>query len=80
MVYAGAAEIASDAGTYALGAGITGKLSTSLAQGLGASVLTARIGLRAVTESRPMPFLSVAKPNLTSISKQLMADLTKRVR
>lgn len=79
MVYAGAAEILSDAGTYALGAGVTGKLSTRVAQGLGASVLTARIGLKAVAESRPMPFLAEPKPSLSTMTKQLLADLTNRI-
>ncbi|MDU0355603.1 TIGR01620 family protein [Paraglaciecola aquimarina] len=79
MVYAGAAEILSDAGNYALGAGITGKLSSRIAQGLGASVLTARIGLRAMSECRPMPCLSVSKPNLTVITKQLLEDLNRKI-
>lgn len=80
MLYAGAAEILSDAGNYALSAGITGKLSTRIAQGMGAGVLTARIGLKAINESRPLPWLSQPKPRLTGISKQLLADLTKQLR
>ena len=80
MLYAGAAEILSDAGNYALSAGITGKLSTRVAQGMGAGVLTARIGLKAINESRPLPWLSQTKPGLSGISKQLLADLTKQLR
>jgi putative membrane protein len=80
MLYAGAAEILSDAGNYALSAGITGKLSTRVAQGMGAGVLTAKIGLKAINESRPLPWLSEVKPGLSGISKQLLADLTKHVR
>lgn len=80
MLYAGAAEILSDAGNYALSAGITGKLSTRIAQGMGAGVLTARIGLKAINESRPLPWLSQPKPRLAGISKQLLADLTKQLR
>jgi putative membrane protein len=79
MLYAGAAEILSDAGNYALGAGITGKLSTRVAQGMGAGVLTARIGLKAMNESRPLPWLLEAKPGLSGISKQLLADLNKHL-
>ena len=79
MLYAGAAEILSDAGNYALSAGITGKLSTRIAQGMGAGVLTARIGLKAINESRPMPWISQNKPNLTAISKQLLADLNTQL-
>jgi putative membrane protein len=80
MLYAGAAEILSDAGNYALSAGITGKISTRVAQGMGAGVLTARIGLKAINESRPMPWISESKPGLSGISKQLLADLTKQLR
>jgi putative membrane protein len=78
MLYAGAAEILSDAGNYALSAGITGKLSTRVAQGMGAGVLTARIGLKAINESRPLPWISQTKPGLSGISKQLLADLNKQ--
>jgi putative membrane protein len=80
MLYAGAAEILSDAGNYALSAGITGKISTRVAQGMGAGVLTARIGLKAINESRPLPWLSESKPGLSGISKQLLADLNKQLR
>jgi putative membrane protein len=79
MVYAGAAEILSDAGNYALSAGITGKLSTRFAQGMGAGVMTARIGLKAINESRPLPWLSQTKPGISGISKQLLADLNKHL-
>ena len=34
MLYAGASEIIADAGNYAMGAGLAGKLSTRLAQGM----------------------------------------------
>jgi putative membrane protein len=80
MLYAGAAEILSDAGNYALSAGIAGKLSARIAQGMGAGVLTARIGLKAINESRPLPWLSQTKPGVSVISKQLMADLNKQFR
>lgn len=79
MLYAGAAEIISDAGNYALGTGLTGKLSSRLAQGMGAGVLSARIGLKTMQECRPMPWLSVDKPKLADISKQLMMDLNKHL-
>jgi putative membrane protein len=80
MLYAGAAEIISDAGNYALSAGITGTLSSRVAQGMGAGVLTARIGLKAINESRPLPWLSQTKPGLSGITKQLLADLNKQLR
>jgi putative membrane protein len=77
MLYAGAMEILSDAGNYALGVGLTGKISTRVAQGLGAGILTSRIGLKALNECRPMPWLSIQKPGLTHMTNQLVEDLTK---
>jgi putative membrane protein len=79
MLYAGAGEIISDAGNYALGAGLSGKLSSRVAQGMGAGVLSARIGLKAMQECRPMPWLATDQPKLATISKQLMADLSKHL-
>ena len=79
MLYAGASEILSDAGNYAFSAGITGKLSTRIAQGMGAGVLTARIGLKVINESRPLPWISQTKPGLSAVSKQLLADLNKQL-
>lgn len=79
MLYAGAAEIISDVGTYAVGNTVTSKLSTSMAQGLGAGVLTARIGLKAMQECRPMPFLSSPKPGLNSITQEVLKTLKSKI-
>lgn len=80
LLYAGVAEILSDASNYALSAGITNKISTRVAQGMGAGVLTARIGMKAIIESRPLPWLSQTKAGLSGIRKQLMADLNKHLK
>ncbi len=56
MVYAGASELVTDFGADMLGADILGKLSGRLAQGLGAGLLTARLGLKALKLCRPIPF------------------------
>lgn len=80
MLYAGAMEILSDAGNYALGVGLTGKISTRVAQGLGAGVLTSRIGLKALHECRPMPWLTVKKPGLTQLTNKVMEDLSRYIK
>ncbi|MFA3789695.1 YcjF family protein [Aliiglaciecola sp. SL4] len=77
MLIAGAAEIISDAGNYALGAGVTGKLSSRVAQGLGAGVLTTRIGVKAMRACRPLPWIASKPPGLSKLSQQLLADLKK---
>ncbi|GAA0857723.1 TIGR01620 family protein [Aliiglaciecola litoralis] len=77
MLVAGAAEILSDAGNYALGAGITGKLSSRVAQGLGAGVLTSRIGIKAMHACRPLPWLAQQPPGISKLAQQLLSDLNK---
>lgn len=77
MLYAGASEIIADAGNYALSAGVTGKLSTRLAQGLGAGVLTSRIGVKAMGACRPLPWIAKKPPGLSRMAQQILADLKK---
>ncbi len=79
MLYAGASEIIADAGSYALGAGLTGKLSARLAQGLSAGVLTARIGIKAIDECRPMPWLTETRPGINAVTSELLVTLKKHV-
>jgi putative membrane protein len=56
MAYAGASELVADLGADLLGAELLGKLSARMAQGLGAGMLTARLGLKAMHMCRPIPF------------------------
>lgn len=56
MVYAGASELITDVGADLLGADMLAKLSGRLAQGLGAGMLTARLGLKAMQVCRPIPY------------------------
>lgn len=79
MLYAGASEIIADAGNYALGTGLAGKLSTRLAQGMSAGVLTARIGVKTMQECRPVPWLATKKPGISGITTQLLEDLKKLI-
>ena len=80
MLVAGAAEIVSDAGSYALGAGATGKISSRLAQGLGAGILTSRIGIKAMHACRPLPWVALKKPGSSELATQIVSDLKKIVK
>ncbi len=80
MLVAGAAEIVSDAGSYALGAGATGKLSSRLAQGLGAGILTSRIGIKAMHACRPLPWVALKKPGSSELATQIISDLKSIVK
>ncbi|MEW6990737.1 YcjF family protein [Colwelliaceae bacterium 6441] len=74
MVYAGATELIADVGTDLLGADLLGKLSARLAQGLGAGMLTARLGLKAIHLCRPIPF-EENPPKLKDVRKQLISQI-----
>lgn len=74
MVYAGATELIADVGTELLGADLLGKLSARLAQGLGAGMLTARLGLKTMHLCRPLPFENNA-PRLKDVRKNLISQI-----
>ncbi|SEK39122.1 putative membrane protein [Colwellia chukchiensis] len=74
MAYAGASELVADLGADLLGAELLGKLSTRMAQGLGAGMLTARLGLKAMHLCRPIPFTDDA-PKLGDIRAQIVSQV-----
>ena len=55
MLYAGATELVTEVGMDLLGAELTAKLSARAAQGVGAGLLTARLGMRTMEACRPLP-------------------------
>ena len=69
MAYARASELVADLGTEMLGAELMGKLSARLGQGLGAGMLTARLGAQTMELCRPIPFED--KPKLTQVRKKI---------
>jgi putative membrane protein len=73
MVYAGASEILSDFGNDIVGAELLGKLSTRFAQGLGAGMLTARLGIKTMQLCRPIPFDD--KPKLNHVRKKIVKQI-----
>lgn len=75
MAYAGASELVADL----LGAELLGKLSTRMAQGLGAGMLTARLGLKAMHLCRPIPFSDDA-PKLSHIRQKIVNQVKQLVK
>ena len=75
MLYAGVSELVTDVGLDWLGAELTARLSTRIAQGLGAGLLTARLGLQTMQLCRPIPFCADEKPGLGQIRRQLLKTL-----
>ncbi|NMP33353.1 TIGR01620 family protein [Thalassotalea sp. M1531] len=79
MVYAGASEVVADVSADMLGADIMGKLSGRLAQGLGAGMLTARLGLKAIYMCRPVPFDESA-PKLSQVRTEVVGQIKQLVK
>ncbi|WP_286271938.1 YcjF family protein [Thalassotalea hakodatensis] len=75
MVYAGASELIADVGADLVGADLLGKLSARLAQGLGAGMLTARLGLQTMKLCRPIAFEQKEAPKLGTIRKQIVSKI-----
>lgn len=73
MVYAGASELIADFGTDMIGADLLGKLSGRLAQGLGAGMLTARLGVKVMQLCRPIPFDD--KPKLGHVRREMLTTI-----
>lgn len=79
IAYAGASEVLSDVGTSVLGAELAGKLSARAGQGLGAGLLTARLGLQAQALCRPLGFQYQRRPGLGSIQKTILKQLANKI-
>ncbi|BAP54841.1 hypothetical protein THII_0544 [Thioploca ingrica] len=77
LIYADVSEMAAESIAEILGSSMLSILSTQMAQGLGSSVLTARVGLRAMQVCRPLPFLEQEKPRLKEIRKEIIKSLKK---
>ncbi len=73
LAYAGVSELATDLGSDILGAELLGKLSARFAQGLGAGMLTARLGAKTMELCRPIPFEE--KPKLTHVRKKIAKQI-----
>ncbi|QIZ75830.1 TIGR01620 family protein [Ferrimonas lipolytica] len=75
LLFAGGSQVALDLGTQMLSAELTGKLSARVAQGLGAGLLTARLGYAACSECRPLPYQSQSQPSLLTVQGKLLSEL-----
>ncbi len=75
MIYAAGAEVLADVGADMLGAELTGKISAKVAQGIGAGLLTARLGFKSMELCRPMPWLEDERPKSSHIRHLLLKKI-----
>ncbi|MEX5887016.1 YcjF family protein [Providencia hangzhouensis] len=74
IAFAGASELIREVGMDWLSQDITARLSTRAAQGIGAGLLTARLGIKAMELCRPLPWIE-NKPRLADFRHQLIGQL-----
>lgn len=79
MVYLGAAELVSDVGMDWLGAELSARLSARMAQGVGAGLLTVRLGMATMRVCRPLAFTEAEQPRLRQFRGALVRMVMHRL-
>jgi putative membrane protein len=77
LAFAGASEMAIDAGSAALGSSLTSTLSARAGQGLGAGLFTARTGVEALRLCRPLPQVVREEPLLNAVASGIVERLRR---
>ncbi|PLR40594.1 TIGR01620 family protein [Chimaeribacter coloradensis] len=75
MAFAGASELAREVGVDWLSQDLAARLSARAAQGIGAGLLTARLGIKAMELCRPLPWLEDDKPRLGDFRRDLVGQV-----
>ncbi|KAA6051141.1 TIGR01620 family protein [Pantoea sp. Bo_7] len=75
MAFAGASELVREVGMDWMSQDIAARLSARAAQGIGAGLLTARLGIKAMELCRPLPWLEEDKPRLGDFRRDLVSQL-----
>lgn len=68
---AGIADVVTHAAVEHVGAGLLAMLSARAGQGAGNSLLQARLGIEAMRQCRPLPFMAEEPPRLANVRKAL---------
>lgn len=75
IAFAGATELIREVGMDWMSQDIAARLSARAAQGIGAGLLTARLGIKAMELCRPLPWIENDKPKLGDFRKELISQL-----
>ncbi|RCX04102.1 MULTISPECIES: YcjF family protein [Kosakonia] len=75
IAFAGASELVREIGMDWVSQDLAARLSARAAQGIGAGLLTARLGIKAMELCRPLPWLDDDKPRLGDFRRQLISQL-----
>ncbi|OON41177.1 TIGR01620 family protein [Izhakiella australiensis] len=75
IAFAGASELVREVGLDWMSQDLAARLSARAAQGIGAGLLTARLGIKTMELCRPLPWLEEDKPKLGDFRRELIAQL-----
>ncbi|WP_037035545.1 YcjF family protein [Rahnella sp. WP5] len=75
MAFAGASELVREVGMDWMSQDLAARLSARAAQGIGAGLLTARLGIKTMELCRPLPWLEGDKPKLGDFRRELVGKL-----
>ncbi len=75
MAFAGASEVVREVGMDWMSQDLAARLSARAAQGIGAGLLTARLGIKAMELCRPLPWTAEDKPRLGDFRRELIGQL-----
>jgi len=75
LLATGAVAMGDDLLGSVVGGGAIGKVSRRLGEGIVNGALTARVGIAAMDVCRPMPFVALKRPRVTSLVKRAMSGL-----
>lgn len=75
IAFAGASELVREVGVDWMSQDLMGRLSARAAQGIGAGLLTARLGIKAMELCRPLPWIDGDKPRLGDFRTELFSQL-----
>ncbi|PIJ51771.1 TIGR01620 family protein [Erwinia sp. OLTSP20] len=75
IAFAGASELVREVGLDWMSQDLAARLSARAAQGIGAGLLTARLGIKTMELCRPLPWLADDKPRLSDFRRELVTQL-----
>lgn len=78
LLAAGAVSLADDLMGSVAGGGVLSKLSRRFGEGVVNGALTARIGVAAMEQCRPLPFRALARPGVSGLVTRALAGLIPR--
>jgi len=79
LIYADVSEMVAESMSETLGSSVLSVLSTQVAQGIGSSMMTARVGIQAMKSCRPLSFEEDERPRLSDIRKQTLSLLKQKL-